>query len=81
MKQRIVLIASVLIGLLAFWLTGDHLQRERARLYAGAVKSHADGPHPGSIPADDVCLLEPRQVEGLGRGGQHKETIIVQAEQ
>ena len=38
MKQRIVLIASVLIGLLAFWLTGDHLQRERARLYAGAAK-------------------------------------------
>ena len=43
MKQRIVLIASVLIGLLAFWLTGDHLQRERARLYAGAEYIRAKG--------------------------------------
>jgi len=38
MKQRIVLIASVIIGLAAFWLTSEHLRNERERLYAGAAK-------------------------------------------
>lgn len=38
MKQRLVLIASLLIGLLAFWLTAVHLKSERERLYAGAAK-------------------------------------------
>jgi len=38
MKQRIVLVASVLIGLVAFWLTSEHLRNERERLYAGAAK-------------------------------------------
>lgn len=38
MKQRIVLLASVIIGLVAFWLTSEHLQNEREKLYAGAAK-------------------------------------------
>ena len=38
MKQRLVLIVSVLIGLAAFLLTSQYLQRERNKLYAGAEK-------------------------------------------
>lgn len=36
MKQKIILIASIVIGLLAFWLTHQYIQGERARLFADA---------------------------------------------
>jgi len=38
MKQKIVLGISILVGLLAFWLTTRYLKTERERLYAGAEK-------------------------------------------
>ena len=36
MKQKAVLIVSVIVGLLAFWMTHQYLQAERARLFADA---------------------------------------------
>ncbi len=69
MKQRIVLIASVLIGLLAFWLTGDHLQRERARLYAGAAKVEILAAA-RDLPAGTVI-----RVEDLGRKSVFKTAV------
>ncbi len=38
MKSKIVLIAAVVVGLLAFFLTGQYLKSEREKLYAGAEK-------------------------------------------
>ena len=38
MKDKAVLLVSVLIGLLAFWLTNQYLRSEREKLYAGAEK-------------------------------------------
>lgn len=39
MKSKIVLIASVVVGLIAFLLTGQYLKSEREKLYAGAEKT------------------------------------------
>lgn len=39
MKSKIVLIASAVVGLLAFLLTGQYLKSEREKLYAGAEKT------------------------------------------
>ena len=38
MKTKIVLIAAVVVGLVAFVLTGQYLKSEREKLYAGAEK-------------------------------------------
>lgn len=69
MKQRIVLIASILVGLLAFWLTGDHLQRERARLYAGAAKVEILAAA-RDLPAGTVL-----KVEDLGKKSVYKTAV------
>lgn len=69
MKQRIVLIVSVLIGLLAFWLTGDHLQRERARLYAGAAKVEI------LAAARDLPAGTLIKIEDLGKKSVYKTAV------
>ena len=33
MKEKLILVGSVLVGLLAFWLTHRYIQAERAKLY------------------------------------------------
>ncbi|MBU0679442.1 MAG: Flp pilus assembly protein CpaB [Verrucomicrobia bacterium] len=38
MKQKMVLLISVVIGLTAFWATHQYLRSERARIYKGAQK-------------------------------------------
>jgi len=38
MKQKIILLASILAGLSAFWLTGKYLRFERERILGGARK-------------------------------------------
>jgi pilus assembly protein CpaB len=38
MKNRWILVAAVLVGLLSFWMTHEFLQAERRRLYEGAEK-------------------------------------------
>ena len=35
MKQKVILIAAVIVGLFAFWLTHQYLREERRKLYAG----------------------------------------------
>jgi pilus assembly protein CpaB len=38
MKNKLVLVVAMLVGILAFWLSARYLANERARLYEGAVK-------------------------------------------
>lgn len=38
MKNKLVLIVALLVGILAFWLSARYLAGERAKLYEGAVK-------------------------------------------
>jgi len=38
MKNKLVLIVALLVGILAFWLSARYLASERAKLYEGAVK-------------------------------------------
>lgn len=68
MKQKIIPIISVVVGLLAFWLTGaylrsqhDKLEKERQKLYAGAkmvdiVVAATDIPSQTAIRKTDLGL-------------------------
>jgi len=38
MKNKLVLVVALLVGILAFWLSARYLSNERAKLYEGAVK-------------------------------------------
>lgn len=38
MKNKLVLVVALLVGILAFWLSARYLAKERAKLYEGAVK-------------------------------------------
>lgn len=38
MKNKLVLVVALLVGVLAFWLSARYLSAERAKLYKGAVK-------------------------------------------
>lgn len=38
MKNKLVLVVALLVGILAFWLSARYLSAERAKLYEGAVK-------------------------------------------
>ena len=38
MKNKLVLVIALLVGILAFWLSARYLSNERAKLYEGAVK-------------------------------------------
>lgn len=57
MKEKVVLLISILVGILAFWLTNRYLQKEREKLYAGAekVKVVVAG---RSLPAGTVLAVE-----------------------
>jgi pilus assembly protein CpaB len=38
MKNKLVLVVALLVGILAFWMSARYLASERAKLYEGAVK-------------------------------------------
>jgi pilus assembly protein CpaB len=38
MKNKMVLVVAILVGILAFWLSARYLDKERDKLYEGAVK-------------------------------------------
>lgn len=38
MKNKLILVVAVLVGILAFWLSARYLDKERDKLYEGAVK-------------------------------------------
>ncbi|MDD4872563.1 MAG: Flp pilus assembly protein CpaB [Kiritimatiellae bacterium] len=68
MKQKIIPIISIVVGLLAFWLTGsylrsqrDALEKERQKMYAGAkrvdiVVASSDIPSQTAIRKEDLGL-------------------------
>ena len=63
MKNKLVLLIAILIGVLAFWLSARYLSREKDALYAGAVKikviaAAKDLPAMTVITAEDVGMLE-----------------------
>jgi hypothetical protein len=37
-KQKLVLLISIAVGILAFWMTGRYLQNEYNRIHRGARK-------------------------------------------
>ncbi len=59
MKEKLILVGSVLVGLLAFWLTHRYIQAERAKLYAGAetvyvIKADRDLPAGATLKIEDL---------------------------
>ena len=38
MKNKLILVVAVLVGILAFWLSASYLDKERRTLYKGAIK-------------------------------------------
>ncbi len=73
MKQHVVLVVSILIGLLAFWMTHRYLRAERERLWAGAEKVIA-------VVADrDLAAGTVLKLEDLARKSVFRSSIIGQA--
>ena len=63
MKQKIVLLLSVVVGFIALILSGDYLRKERARLYAGAeeitvIVARRDLPAGQIVAREDLALTE-----------------------
>jgi len=57
MKEKIILLLSVLIGLAAFWLTGNYLKNEQKRLHAGVQKIKVIAAA-RDLPANTVLTLD-----------------------
>ena len=73
MKQKIVLIASIVVGLLAFWLTHNYIQGEVARVYEGAEKIKV-------VVADrDLAAGMTIQAKDLGQKSVFKSQLSGQA--
>lgn len=73
MKQHIVLVVSIVIGLAAFWLTNRYLRMERERLWAEAEKVVA------VVAARDLAAGTVLRYEDLGRKTVFKASVIGQA--
>ena len=61
MKNKLVLVLAMLVGVLAFWLSARYLSKERAKLYEGAVKinvivAKTDIPAMTELQSDDLGL-------------------------
>ncbi|HMP76969.1 MAG TPA: Flp pilus assembly protein CpaB [Kiritimatiellia bacterium] len=69
MKQRIVLLVSILIGVAAFLLTSQYLRNERDKLYAGAEKIQV------IAAARDLPAGTMLQFEDLGRRTVYKAAV------
>ncbi|VGO21497.1 Flp pilus assembly protein CpaB [Pontiella sulfatireligans] len=62
MKNKLVLLVAVMIGIVAFWLSARYLDKERDKLYAGAVKIQVivaarDLPAGAVLTREDLGLL------------------------
>lgn len=60
MKEKIVLVLSILVGLAAFWLTNRYLEAEREKLFEGAEKIRVvvagrDLPAGGVLAVEDLA--------------------------
>lgn len=73
MKQKLVLVASIVIGLLAFWLTHNYIQGELNRIYAGAERIQVVG------AARDLAAGMTIQPEDIGVMSVFKSQLPSQA--
>lgn len=83
MKDKLVLIASIVVGLVAFVLTNYHLREERAKLYAGArqvqiIVAKADLPAGTVLEIKDLALnrVFERAVGGNALREENLNTIL-----
>lgn len=73
MKQKVILIVAVIVGILAFALTHRYLQAERDRLYAGAEKIKT------IVATVDLPAGTVLKVEDLGQLSVYKSAVGGQA--
>ncbi|MCF7849209.1 MAG: Flp pilus assembly protein CpaB [Kiritimatiellales bacterium] len=69
MKNKLVLIVAVLVGILAFWLSARYLEKERAKLYEGAVKIKV------IVARRDLPAMSILKAEDLGMKSAYKSSI------
>ena len=73
MKQHAILIVSILIGILAFWMTNRYLRAEREKLFAGAEKVVA------VVARGDLAKGTVLKLEDLGSMSVFRTAVIGQA--
>lgn len=77
MKQKIVLIVAIAVGLVAFWLTSRYLQGERERLYADAerIRVVAAGT---DLAAGTVLRIEDLGTQTVFRAAVGEQAVLPQ---
>jgi pilus assembly protein CpaB len=69
MKQKVILIVAILVGLLAFWLTHSYLVKEREKLYASAEKIKV------IVAVQELPAGTVLKVEDLGVHSEYKTAV------
>jgi len=69
MKNKLILIVAVLVGILAFWLSARYLEKERAKLYEGAVKVKV------IVARRDLPAMSILKAEDLGMKSVYKSAV------
>lgn len=69
MKNKLVLLIAILVGIIAFWLSARYLDKERDKLYAGAQKIQV------IAAARDLPAMTIIEVEDLGMKSVYKSAV------
>lgn len=69
MKNKLVLVVALLVGILAFWMSARYLANERAKLYEGAVKIKV------IVAKKDVAAMTELTREDLGIKAVYKSAV------
>lgn len=69
MKNKLVLLIAVMVGIVAFWLSARYLDKERDKLYEGAVKIEV------IAAARDLPAMSIIKTEDLGRKKVYKSAV------
>jgi pilus assembly protein CpaB len=69
MKNKLVLLIAVMVGIVAFWLSARYLDKERDKLYEGAVKIEV------IAAARDLPAMTVIQTKDLGKKEVYKSAV------
>lgn len=69
MKNKLVLVVALLVGILAFWLSARYLATERAKLYEGAVKIKV------IVAKKDIAAMTELTRDDLGIKAMYKSAV------
>jgi len=69
MKNKLVLVVALLVGILAFWLSARYLASERAKLYEGAVKIKV------IVAKNDIAAMTELTRDDLGIKSVYKSAV------